>query len=192
MVWHFIGVYIINRILHGRLEIRNFSSRVEKNISLFRYAHSWNIFQHSKRNFVSPRSHVISSICIPLIYIYSLLFLRYIVKPMRTTLSCFETSRIYFTCVYFFVPTLANQGGWGRGGEERKVSFLPLHLPALSFFGSRFISRAVKTENPIPRFFCSETERKSLLRRLSRVWPYIKLEISANSTLPVTKAHSIK
>ena len=30
MVWHFIGVYIINRILHDRLEIRNFSSRVEK------------------------------------------------------------------------------------------------------------------------------------------------------------------
>ena len=32
MVWHFIGVYIVNRILHGRLEIRNFSSLVEKNI----------------------------------------------------------------------------------------------------------------------------------------------------------------
>ena len=30
MVWQFIGVYIINRALHGRLEIRNFSSRVEK------------------------------------------------------------------------------------------------------------------------------------------------------------------
>ena len=30
MVWYFIGVYIINRILHGRLEIRNFSSRVGK------------------------------------------------------------------------------------------------------------------------------------------------------------------
>ena len=30
MVWHFIGVYIINRTLHDRLEIRNFSSRVEK------------------------------------------------------------------------------------------------------------------------------------------------------------------
>ena len=27
-----------------------------------RCAHSWNIFQHSKRNFVSPRSHEISSI----------------------------------------------------------------------------------------------------------------------------------
>ena len=26
----FIGVYIINRTLHGRLEIKNFSSRVEK------------------------------------------------------------------------------------------------------------------------------------------------------------------
>ena len=61
MVWHFIGVYIINRTLHGRLEIRNFSSRVEKNISLVRCVHSWNIFQHSKRNCVSPRGHVISS-----------------------------------------------------------------------------------------------------------------------------------
>ena len=30
MVRHFIGVYIINRTLHDRLEIRNFSSRVEK------------------------------------------------------------------------------------------------------------------------------------------------------------------
>ena len=29
MVWYFSGVYIINRTLHGRLEIRNFSSRVE-------------------------------------------------------------------------------------------------------------------------------------------------------------------
>ena len=33
-----------------------------KNISLVRCAHSWNIFQHSKINFVSPRCHVISSI----------------------------------------------------------------------------------------------------------------------------------
>ena len=30
MVWHFIGIYIINRTLHDRLEIQNFSSRVEK------------------------------------------------------------------------------------------------------------------------------------------------------------------
>ena len=30
MVWYFIGVYIINRTFHGRLEIRHFSSRVEK------------------------------------------------------------------------------------------------------------------------------------------------------------------
>ena len=30
MVWYFFGVYIINRTLQGRLEIRNFSSRVEK------------------------------------------------------------------------------------------------------------------------------------------------------------------
>ena len=37
MVWYFIGVY-------------------------YGCAHSWNIFQHSERNFVSPRGHVISSI----------------------------------------------------------------------------------------------------------------------------------
>ena len=36
-------------------------------------------------------------------------------------------------------------------GKKGKVSFLP--LPPLSFFGSRFISRAAKTENPIPRSF---------------------------------------
>ena len=34
MVWYFIGVYIINRTLHGRLDIRNFSSLVEKNDSV--------------------------------------------------------------------------------------------------------------------------------------------------------------
>ena len=41
----------------------------------------------------------------------------------------------------------------GGAGEERFPSFLPLPLPPLSFFGSRFISRAVKTENPLPRSF---------------------------------------
>ena len=30
MIWNFIGVYIINRTLHSRLEIQNFSFRVEK------------------------------------------------------------------------------------------------------------------------------------------------------------------
>ena len=51
----------------------------------------------------------------------------------------------------------------GRGG----VFFLPLPLPPLSFFGSPFISRAVKTEIPfLGLFFGSETKRKHLLRRL--------------------------
>ena len=54
MVWYFIGVYIINRTLHGRLEIRNFSSRVEK---IF---HSFAIFFNTS-NTTSPRGHVISS-----------------------------------------------------------------------------------------------------------------------------------
>ena len=30
MLWIFFGVYIINRTSHGRLERRNFSSRVQK------------------------------------------------------------------------------------------------------------------------------------------------------------------
>ena len=30
MVWYFIGVYIMNRKLHGRLKIQNFSSHDEK------------------------------------------------------------------------------------------------------------------------------------------------------------------
>ena len=41
--------------------------------------------------------------------------------------------------------------GWGKKG--RKVSFLPLPRPQLSFFGSCFISRVAKTENPVPRSF---------------------------------------
>ena len=35
MVWYSIGVYIINRTLHGRLEIQNFSSRVAKTFHSF-------------------------------------------------------------------------------------------------------------------------------------------------------------
>ena len=38
-----------------------------------------------------------------------------------------------------------------------------------TLFVCRFIFPAVKTENPFPRsFFCSETRRKRLLRRLCR------------------------
>ena len=40
----------------------------------------------------------------------------------------------------------------GEGGEERKETALLL-LPPPSFIGSRFISRAAKTENPVPRSF---------------------------------------
>ena len=41
---------------------KEMSLLVLKNISLVPFVHSWNIFHHSKRNLVSPRSHVISSI----------------------------------------------------------------------------------------------------------------------------------
>ena len=38
-------------------------------------------------------------------------------------------------------------------GLSASVSFLPLSLPPLSFFGSCFISREAKNENPVPRSF---------------------------------------
>ena len=41
----------------------------------------------------------------------------------------------------------------GEGGEERKETALLLLPPPPSFIGSRFISRAAKTENPVPRSF---------------------------------------
>ena len=57
----------------------------------------------------------------------------------------------------------SSQSGAAFAGERRflksrglsaSVSFLPLSLPPLSFFGSRFISRAAKTgTSPVPRSF---------------------------------------
>ena len=57
---------------------------------------------------------------------------------------------------------LPSQSGATFAGERRfsksrglsaSVSFLPLPLPPLSSFGSCFISRAAKTENPVRSFF---------------------------------------
>ena len=62
MEWQIL-VYIINRIIHGRLEIRNLSSRVHIRYltrslrSLVRY---W--WEHSKINSISLRVHVLFSI----------------------------------------------------------------------------------------------------------------------------------
>ena len=47
------------------LEDTKFLFACWKNISLVRCPHSWNTFQHSKRSFVSPRGHVISSMYPP-------------------------------------------------------------------------------------------------------------------------------
>ena len=42
------------------------------------------------------------------------------------------------------------------------LSFLPLPLPSLSFFGSRFISRAVKSKGPLPRSFLLRNQTETL------------------------------
>ena len=110
MVWYFIGVYIINRTLHGRLEIRNFSFRVE-NISRVSAENDWNIFQHSKRNFVSPRGHVIYPL-----YIYQgrkeQIFhstctngpIPFVARPTRAVIRAKSVSAV---CIYVTIMTFA-------------------------------------------------------------------------------------
>ena len=78
-------VYIINTIIHGCLEIWNFSSRVQFDISLVRYAHSWDIALNTRREIPYLRApmyyclyHVLSNhywgvstraVCDPLYYV---------------------------------------------------------------------------------------------------------------------------
>ena len=58
MVWYFIGVYTINRTLHGRLEIRNFPSRFEK------------YFTTRREIWQSARVHVMSSMTLDAIAVF--------------------------------------------------------------------------------------------------------------------------
>ena len=57
---HCINIYIINRILHGRLEIRILPSRAESISHSFASLTRERYFQHSKIEFVSPRGHVLN------------------------------------------------------------------------------------------------------------------------------------
>ena len=59
---------IITWVWKPRVQKPKFLFSCRKNISLVCCAHSWNIFQHSKRNFVSLCGHVISSIYYSLRY----------------------------------------------------------------------------------------------------------------------------
>ena len=47
-------------------------------------------------------------------------------------------------------------------GLSESVSFLTLTLPPLSFFGSCFISRVAKTENPVPRLSLLRNQTETL------------------------------
>ena len=70
-----------------------------------------------------------SILCIPVIYIYSLLFLRYMVQPIRkrfTTLSCFETSRILLFYLRVFLHTHT-----GKPVSDQKTKFAKLTNPLL-------------------------------------------------------------
>ena len=60
MVWYFIGVYIINRTLDGRLEIRNFSSLVEKYFTRLPSLRMKYYSPLEEKFRISARGHVIS------------------------------------------------------------------------------------------------------------------------------------
>ena len=96
MVLYFIGVYIINRTLHGRLEIWNFSSGVEKIFHLFAVL-TREIF------FNTRRGHVISSI--------------YFIQC-----SCF----CHNSCTFFFTHTGFVHSSWwtifSSLADERRAS----------------------------------------------------------------------
>ena len=53
------SIHWIKGLLHGRAVIQNFSSSVGKIFSRVSTANEQYIFQHKKRNFVSPSNHVI-------------------------------------------------------------------------------------------------------------------------------------
>ena len=63
MVWYLFGVYIVNRTLHGHLEIQNFSSHVEKVFHSFAALTREIFFNTSKEiSYLHMHGHVISSI----------------------------------------------------------------------------------------------------------------------------------
>ena len=77
--------------------------------SRYRCAHSWNILQHSKRNFLSPCGHVISSI-----YVTS-------DDRGRTNPLFFQSLRC-FTFLVFFWPTFRNVRAPNVGHLKTAVS----------------------------------------------------------------------
>ena len=91
-----------------------------KNISLVRCALQWNIFQHSKRNFVSPRSHVISSICV-------MVWLRIIYTWLHGRVD------FYLPCLWSLQKTLPHQVSFilkrKKKEEKKSMPSLELHQP---------------------------------------------------------------
>ena len=93
MVWYLIGVYIINRTLHDCLEIRNFSSCVEK---IF---HEWT--QRTSEIFFNTRREI--SYLQATIYIYPFLFEDYQWYFSLISLYYINTNEIpnHFTLIVF-------------------------------------------------------------------------------------------
>ena len=64
---------------------------------------------------------------------------------------------------------------------RRLCSFLPLPLPPLSFFGSCFISRAAKTENPVPRsFFAPKPNGNACYWKFFIPFPDVKSQLQSS------------
>ena len=70
-----------------------------KNISRVSVANKWNIFQHSKRNFVSPRSYVISSTS----YHHTCIVCMYWVKLLIKELKIYVVVNFLFQVIFVFL-----------------------------------------------------------------------------------------
>ena len=69
----------------------------------------------------------------------------------------------------------------GRGEEERKETLPSPPPPPLSFFGFCFISRAAKTENPVPRsFFAPKPNGNACYWKFFIPFPDVKSQLQSS------------
>ena len=120
MVWYFIGVYIISRTLHGRLEIHNFASCVEEIFHSFAVLTREIFFKFKEKFRISERQCTILYVYIFFSYINITLSLNKAHRKSRTILQGNwklwikrerqEKIWLWAGSIYTFLQILSNTG----------------------------------------------------------------------------------
>ena len=124
------------------------------------------------------------------------IFVIYGFLPCVSTLACVESVSVRFRSKERGTRTKdrAKNGASKRAGRDRgrKVSFLPSPPPPPSFIFwlSFHFSRGQNRKSPSSLFFCSETKRKRLLRRLLAHKPLVKHVIRTTCTRSINEPYS--